>query len=39
MLVDGPSITIGLLTLPIMFIAGLLITLGAVYGWAFEPAG
>jgi cytochrome c oxidase subunit 1 len=39
MLLDGPTITIGLLTLPIMFIAGLLVTLAAVYGWAFEPAG
>ena len=39
MLIDGPTITIGLLTLPIMAIAGLLVTIGAIYGWAFEPAG
>jgi hypothetical protein len=39
MLIDGPTITIGLLTLPILFIVGILVTLASVYGWAFEPAG
>jgi len=39
LLVDGPSITIGLLTLPVIFIAGIVVTLGSIYGWAFEPAG
>ena len=38
LLVDSPTVTIGLLTLPIVSIAGLLVMIGAIYGWAFEPA-
>lgn len=35
----NPSLTIGLLHLPLLVPVGLLVTLVAVYGWAFEPAG
>jgi cytochrome c oxidase subunit 1 len=33
------SLTIGLLSLPFLCIAGLLVMVAGVFGWAFEPAG
>ena len=39
LLVDNPVIPIGLLNMPSLCAAGLLMLLLGVYGWAFEPAG
>jgi cytochrome c oxidase subunit 1 len=39
MLIDNPTVTIGLLHLPLLLIVGAVILAGAVWGWAFEPAG
>jgi cytochrome c oxidase subunit 1 len=39
MLIDNPTVTIGLLHLPVLLIVGLVVTFASVYGWAFEPAG
>jgi cytochrome c oxidase subunit 1 len=39
LLIDNPEITIGLLSLPILSVLGLIGMIAAIYGWAFEPAG
>ena len=39
MLLDNPTLTIGLLNLPVMVAVGGLIMVAAIYAWAFEPAG
>jgi cytochrome c oxidase subunit 1 len=39
LLIDNPVITIGLLHLPSLMAAGVLVILLGIYGWAFEPAG
>ena len=38
LLFDDPTITIGLLHLPILCVVGIIILLAGIYGWAFEPA-
>ena len=38
LLFDSPRLTIGLLHLPSLTIAGVVVFLMGVYGWAFEPA-
>ncbi len=39
LLIDNPTLTIGLLHLPILVPVGAVILLLGCYGWAFEPAG
>jgi cytochrome c oxidase subunit I len=39
LLVDGPTLTIGLLHMPVISLAGLIVLVVSVYGWALEPAG
>jgi cytochrome c oxidase subunit 1 len=38
-LLDNPTISIGLLNLPVLCALGLVIMITGIYGWAFEPAG
>ncbi|CAN5526028.1 cytochrome c oxidase subunit I [soil metagenome] len=39
LLISNPTITIGLLNLPVLCAVGLLVMVVAIYAWAFEPAG